>query len=246
MSFDLFVGSPSSRILRKRELLQYYEFETDPKQNETREANAVLPAISQFALELAREWPAMNPAGPLVQVSDDPDDNRLTDYGFGPTSLYLCFSWSRQEEARAKVRELALRHGLLFFNCSGFDWINAKGDPERGTSGQISLVEEHEDGSGDQKWEGTATWIEPGDADLLTASDWFKPRSHFNVEFKEQHYMQAYNAGNYYLVEYRRGSPDMHFQAATKSIARVRKALNLYCEGDEAAFKALKYKKVQI
>jgi hypothetical protein len=246
MSFDLFVGSPGSRIIRKRELLQYYEFETDAEQNEARDANAILPAISQFALEPAKEWPAMNPAGPLVQVSDDPDDNRLTVYGFGPTSLYLCFSWSRQEEAREKVRELALRHGLLFFNCSGFDWINAIGDPARGRSGKISLVEEDQDGSGDQKWSGATSWIEPGDADLLTEPDWFKPKSYFAFELEEQHYMQSYNAGNYYLVEYRRGSPDMHFQATTKSIEIVRKSLNLYCQGSEEAFKLLKYKKLKI
>ncbi len=244
MSFDLFVGSPNTRIVRTKDLLAYYGTETDWDSGPARDGGPIDPRIEQFAKELATAWPPMNPAGPLQEVAGD-DDDRATGYSFGPTSVYLDFRWSCSSEAYEKVRDLALHHRLLFFNCSGEEWINGISSPERGKAGKIYLVDREDDGGRAVEMSGETTWIDPADADLLTDADWFRPNFHFGFEFGDQHYMQCVNTGDTYIIEYRSGSPDRHFQAKTTSLDLIRQSFRLYSQGDDRAFSLLIYKNLR-
>jgi hypothetical protein len=247
MSFDVFVGLPQKRLLWAKDVADYYDAETDWDAHGEQPINLILPTISQFALELGKEWPPLNAAGPFDRGADDDDleNNRLVSYSFGPTSIYLCFSWSMQAKAHEEVRALAMAHNLLFFNCSGWDWINAARDLQNGRAGTISVFESETPGSSRQ-WQGIIPWIEPGDADLLAAANRFGPDCYFTCELSADHYMQVYNSGEHFVVEYRDGSPDQHYQTETKSLEKIRESLNLYFRDDQRAFRLLDYQSIRV
>lgn len=46
-------------------------------------------------------------------------EDRLTDYSIGPHAIYAAFPWSAAEEAYQRVRELAVRHQVGFYDVSG-------------------------------------------------------------------------------------------------------------------------------
>jgi hypothetical protein len=238
MSFDLFVGRPNFRILRSKELLAYFHSENTP-------AASILPQIAQFARELAEEWPPLNKADPSAAAAGDPESRRAADYTFGPTSVYLSFNWSQTAEVHEKVRDLAMRHNLLFFNCSGSDWVNATRGPWIGREGQIFMLEKAGPETGGREWTGHVTSIDPCDADILTAAGSFTAGSHFGFAFGAQHYMQTANTGSQYIIEYRDGSPDRHYQATTDSLEAIRESFNLYYENNPRAFQLLPYQKLQ-
>jgi hypothetical protein len=241
MSYDVFVGMPTARIVRTPDLMRYFNAETDWDAMHNGYEGEINPRLAQFALELSVRWPAMNPSGPLQSVAEA-DDSRATGYSFCPSSLYLDFRWSHSSKAYEQVRDLALSHQLLFFNCSGYDWFNAMGGRERGRQGNIFLLDQH----ADHEWDGGTSWIEPDDIDLLTDPDWFRTNCHFGFEFTEHHYMQTKNLGETFVIEYRRGSPDQHFSAKTPSIEDIRKSFQLYYEQDERAFGVLAYEKIRV
>ena len=247
MSFDVFVGLPPKRLLWAKDVVDYYDAETDWDAHDEQPRDLILPAISQFALELGKEWPPLDPAGPFNHgASDDHVENeRLASYGFGPTSVYLCFSWSMQAEAHEKVRALAIRHNLLFFNCSGWDWINAARNPAYGRAGTISVFESKTPGSSSQ-WHGMIPWIELGDADLLTAADRFDPDFYFNCALSPDHYMQVCNSGEHYIIEFRDGSPDQHYRAETPSLEKIRESLNLFFSDNRRALQLLDYQRIRV
>jgi hypothetical protein len=241
MSYDLFVGLPSTRIIGTRNLLAYYDAETNWDAMPGGYKGEIHPRLAQFALELTARWPAMYPRGPIQKVAED-DDSRATGYSFCPSSLYLDFRWSHSSEAYEQVRDLALRHQLLFFNCSGYDWFNAMGSVERGRQGTIFLLDQH----AGHEWDGGTSWIEPEDIHLLTDLDWFRTNCHFGYEFAKHYHMQTKNLGETFVIEYRRGSPDQHFSAKTQSVEDIRKSFQLYYEQDERAFSLLAYENIRV
>lgn len=248
MSYDVFVGLPSARIIRTTDLLAYLEAETDWDANPEGYKGEIHPRLAQFAIELSAEWPAMYASGPLkvVDAEVNAENNRTTGYSFCPTSIYLDFRWSCASEAYEQVRKLAVRHQLLFFNCSGLDWINATRRPALGRQGRLYLLDRDSDLETNRFYDGETMWIEPGDIDLLTDPDWFITGCHFGYEFGDEAYMQTRNAGETFEIEYRRGSADQHFGAKTKSLEDIRKSFQLYCEQDERAFSLLAYEKMRL
>lgn len=247
VSFDVFVGRPATRILWAADLLRYYHAETDWNAHGDQSRDAILPEISRFALELAEEWPPLNATGPFDNGvgNDDEDNPRCVEYSFGPRSIYLCCRWSQAEEAREQICAMAARHKLLFFNCSGFDWMNAVRSHETGRPGEISVFESQTPGSSRQL-SGKITWIEPGDAALLTEPDRFRPDCYFTCEVAAQYYMQVLNSGEHYVIEYRDGSPERHYQAKTPSLEKIREALQLYLQNDPRAFQLFDYANIQV
>jgi hypothetical protein len=247
MSFDVFVGRPTTRILWSEDLLRYLDAETDWDAHGVQPREAILPEISRFAFEISKGWPPLNACGPLEKgaLEDDADNPRLVDYCFGPSSVYLCCSWSMADEAHAEVSAMAARHNLLFVNCSGRDWMNAARTCETSRSVEISVGESETPGFS-RAYVGTVQGLEPGDADLLTAPDRFKPYAYFTCVLADDHYMQARNTGKGYLIEYRDGSPERHYQAQNVSLEEIREALRLYLADDAQAFRLLDWRKTRV
>jgi len=79
-------------------------------------------------LEMIGSFPAMN--GPFAPAGDPIDDEYVTDYSVGTSVMYAAFAWSVAQKARARVLELAKKHGVGFFDASsadGYTW--RPGDP---------------------------------------------------------------------------------------------------------------------
>ncbi len=54
----------------------------------------------------------------MHEGEDEEIEARSVDYSIGSSLIYLSFPWSLAEEAYKKVKDLAVKHGLGFFNVS--------------------------------------------------------------------------------------------------------------------------------
>ena len=73
-------------------------------------------------MEMKDTFPPMNGkfAPEEEAIANDEDlESRLTDYSIGYNVIYAAFSWSVADEAYEKVRTLAQKHGVGFFDVSG-------------------------------------------------------------------------------------------------------------------------------
>jgi hypothetical protein len=76
-----------------------------------------------------KEFPPMN--GPL-SCDDDLDNPKITDHCIGRSVIYSAYAWSVAEEANSKMRELAIKHRVGFFDLSeGVEEIHF---PDNGTT----------------------------------------------------------------------------------------------------------------
>jgi hypothetical protein len=74
-------------------------------------------------MEMKETFPPMNgPEAPTDEEIDNMEnDSYLTDYSIGREIIYAAFAWSLAEEAYEKMKSLALKHGVGFFNVSEND-----------------------------------------------------------------------------------------------------------------------------
>lgn len=94
------------------------------KQNGVKEHGYNDPAVTSFALrewyeEMIKTFPNMNASD--VEVEDDDAEAHLTDYSIGHNVIYAAFAWSVAEEAYEKMKALAQKYGVGFFDVSSDD-----------------------------------------------------------------------------------------------------------------------------
>lgn len=224
MSYDLFVGLPDTRIIRKRELMPFYEGE---QVEEILKEDVLPPAVRRFVAELSQDWPDLQE----WDVEKDGENPRIAVYNFSPRSVYMNFGWPSASEAFTKTRRLAEKHQLLFFDPSSKngDVLNAIDAGEQAIAAGIFTSEGLS----------TVNCI-PADLDLLTDPDWFQTDVFFGMNFgdaDEEIFMQTLNTGDAIVVEYRDGSAERHFRAKTGDISAMREVFELYLVRDKA-FKA--------
>nr|WP_225563087.1 hypothetical protein [Rhodanobacter sp. DHG33] len=71
------------------------------------------PRLQLWFQEMVQFFPAMN--GPFAS---DSDASEVTDHCIGKDVIYSAFAWSVAEKAHAKMRELAIKHNVGFFDVS--------------------------------------------------------------------------------------------------------------------------------
>lgn len=115
MSYDLLVFDASVAPQDREEFLDWYdeitEWEDGPYDNPDR----LSPNLRAWFMEAIASYPPMN--GPFVR-QDVSDEQPTTDYSLAPSLIYITFSWSVAEQAFARTKELAAKHGVGFFNIS--------------------------------------------------------------------------------------------------------------------------------
>ena len=118
MSYDLMVFETSVAPKSREDFMAWYEEQTKWSEDHSYQDHAVAsePLQSWFK-EMIEFFPAMN--GPLA--SDDVDDPKVTDHCIGKGVIYSAFAWSVAEEAHPKMRELAIKHSVGFFDVSADD-----------------------------------------------------------------------------------------------------------------------------
>ena len=115
MSFDLMVFDPAAAPRDRAAFMEWYAQQTEWSEDHSYDDPAVAsPALQRWFAEMAQDFPPMN--GPLSDpVADGPE---VTDHCIGRQVIYSAFAWSMADKAHAKMRELAIKHGVGFFHAS--------------------------------------------------------------------------------------------------------------------------------
>jgi len=112
MSYDLVVFDPETAPREPSAFSTWYEQQSEENQDAE---ELQCDKLRSFFFALNPEFPAMN--GP--HAGEDFDNPKLTEYSFGPHSIYMCFAWSQAEDAREAVVSLAQKTLVGFYDISG-------------------------------------------------------------------------------------------------------------------------------
>lgn len=115
MSYDLMVFEPSAAPKGRAAFMKWYEQKTKWSEDHDYQNHTVASlALQNWFEDMIQFFPPMN--GPLA--SEDFDDENVTDHSIGSDVIYSAFAWSVAEAAHAKMRELAIKHSVGFFDVS--------------------------------------------------------------------------------------------------------------------------------
>ena len=116
MSYDLMVFDTSVAPKDRAEFMQWYAQQTEWSEDHSyQEVDVTSEKLQAWFKEMVKDFPPMN--GSLA--SDDDDDPKVTDHCIAHHVIYSAFSWSVAEEAYYKMRKLAIKHSVGFFDVSG-------------------------------------------------------------------------------------------------------------------------------
>ncbi len=116
MSYDLMVFEPTAAPADRAEFMKWYEEQTKWSEDHSYDDPSVAsPGLQAWFKEMIQTFPPMN--GPLAN-DNDVDNPRVTDHGIGRHVIYSAFAWSCSDEAFQKMRELAIKHHVGFFDVS--------------------------------------------------------------------------------------------------------------------------------
>lgn len=124
MSYDLVVFDPDRAPEDASDFLEWYRGQSEGA-DEVSECSS--PRLRSFFVDMMGRFPAMS--GPHAEGGGD--DPKLTDYAFGPASIYMEFAWSQAAEARRTVIELARKNSVGFYDLGdpqGSVWRPPKAD----------------------------------------------------------------------------------------------------------------------
>lgn len=115
MSYDLMVFDPKVAPQERKGFMQWYSQQTKWAEDHSYQNHEVSTEnLQSWFKEMIEYFPPMN--GPLA--SEDYDDPKVTDHCIGKHVIYSAFAWSVAEEAHQKMRELAIKHSVGFFDVS--------------------------------------------------------------------------------------------------------------------------------
>lgn len=120
MSYDLMVFERTKAPQKRKELLVWYDKETEWSEEHGYNDPAVTsPALREWYEEMIKTFPNMDSSD--AEVEDDDAEAHLTEYSIGRNVIYAAFAWSVAEEAYEKMKALAQKHGVGFFDVSSND-----------------------------------------------------------------------------------------------------------------------------
>lgn len=120
MSYDLMVFERTKAPQKRKEFLVWYDKETEWSEEHGYNDPAVTSsALREWYEEMIKTFPNMDASD--VEVEDDDTEAHLTDYSIGHNVIYAAFAWSVAEEAYEKMKALAQKYGVGFFDVSSDD-----------------------------------------------------------------------------------------------------------------------------
>ena len=118
MSYDLMMFDPFVPPTDRTGFLAWFNEQTKWTEDRNYDDPAgTAKALHAWFLEMIERFPAMN--GPFAK--DDYDDPKITGYTIGTTMIYIDFRWSVLQDAYKTTLEMAMKHGLGFFDVSAED-----------------------------------------------------------------------------------------------------------------------------
>ena len=120
MSYDLMAFERTKAPQKRKEFLVWYDKETEWSEEHGYDDPAVTsPALRNWYEEMIKTFPNMD--SPDAEVEDDDAEAHLTEYSIGHNVSYAAVAWSVAEEAYEKVKALAQKHGVGFYDVSNDD-----------------------------------------------------------------------------------------------------------------------------
>jgi hypothetical protein len=117
MSYDLMVFDTGAAPKERESFMEWYDKQMEWSEDHSYNDPIVTePALQAWFQEMIQFFPPMN--GPL---GVDSDASEVTDYSIGKSVIYSAFAWSVAEHAYNKMRDLAIKHRVGFFDVSSDD-----------------------------------------------------------------------------------------------------------------------------
>jgi hypothetical protein len=109
------VFDPTAAPRDHASFMRWYEAQTTWGEGHSYDDHRVCsPALQRWFLEMIETFPPMN--GPIASKDYDPF---VTDHCCGRDVIYSAFAWSVADTARKRMRELAIKYGLGFYDVGG-------------------------------------------------------------------------------------------------------------------------------
>ncbi len=109
------VFNPDVAPKERYQFMEWFAKQTEWSEGDSYDSpDVTAPALQKWFKEMILFFPPMN--GPLA--SNDDDNPRVTDHCIGKNVIYSAFAWSCAGEAHEKMRELAIKHKVGFFDVS--------------------------------------------------------------------------------------------------------------------------------
>lgn len=109
------VFEPSAAPHERAAFMAWYAEQAEWSEGHSYDDPAVAsPALQRWFAEMIQHFPPLN--GPFS--SPDAEGPEVTDHCIGQHVIYSAFSWSLADQAHARMRELAIKHGVGFFHAS--------------------------------------------------------------------------------------------------------------------------------
>ena len=116
MSYDLMVFRPDIAPKTRPEFINWYHDQTQWAEEHSYDDPVVTSDnLKSWFIEMINSYPAMN--GPYAKEEDE-DNEFVTDYSVGKDVIYAAFSWSLAEQAYEKMKVLAEKYEVGFFDAS--------------------------------------------------------------------------------------------------------------------------------
>lgn len=124
MSYDLMVFNKDKPFTNKAEFLAWYDKFTEYEEEVVySDYKHTTQALQNFFLELIKYYPPLSGEFCDEDTLDEFEEqgNFGLEFSIGKDGIYLAFAWSNADEAYDKVRELAIKHQVGFFDVSSND-----------------------------------------------------------------------------------------------------------------------------
>ena len=122
MSYDLMVFEKTKTPATKQEFMAWYEKQVEwGEEHDYDTIRVTSVALQNWFMEMKETFPPMNgeyaPAPKLLDA-DENLERHMADYSIGRDMIYAAFAWSVADEAYERMRCLAKKHGVGFFDVS--------------------------------------------------------------------------------------------------------------------------------
>ncbi|GIM60774.1 hypothetical protein CAPN008_08240 [Capnocytophaga canis] len=122
MSYDLMVFSKNKKFENRDQFMDWYDVVTEWEEEvDYDDYKHTTTELQAFFMDIKNTFPPLN--GEFA-----PDDDELdtleedgiyaVDYCIANEAIYMAFAWSNADEAYQKVKELATKHKVAFFDVS--------------------------------------------------------------------------------------------------------------------------------
>lgn len=121
MSYDIMVFEDSRAPRTKEEFLAWYDKQTEWGEGHSySDVSVASPALQAFFKDLLKEYVALEDLDENEEIEEDEEDAKyIRTYSIGRDMIYLGFSYGNAVEISEDIEDLASKHGVGVFLCSG-------------------------------------------------------------------------------------------------------------------------------